>query len=376
MNHKKTAPKVAIVADWLVVYGGAECVISAMHELYPDAPIFTTLFRPEKMKELAKADVRTSYLQRVPFAKKKHRWFLQFMPHAVERFDLSDYDIVISSCHSVSKGIITKPQTLHVSYCHTPMRYCWDGWQQYLQQWNFKWPIKQYIYRKMSDIRMWDRLAADRVDAYIANSHYIAKRIKKYYRRDAHVIAPPADTDRFCMSADGKVKNYFLATGRLIPYKRFDLLIEAFNKMKLPLKIVGTGPEEEKLKKMAEDNIQFMGYVSDEKLVQLYQECRAFLFPPLEDAGIVPIEAMSCGRPVIAYGEGGAAETVIAGKTGEFFERQMVDDVIEAVTAFDEKKYDSKAIRAHAEEYSRDAFKKQLKNFVDQEWEKWKETMV
>lgn len=375
MKSNITKPKVAIVADWLVVYGGAENVISAMHELYPDAPIYTTVFNPAKMKELGKADVRTSHLQRWPFSRKKHRWFLQFMPHAVERFDLSEYDIVLSSAHSIAKGVITKPNTLHVCYCHTPMRYCWDNWQEYLNQWNFPRILKKYIYKKMGDIRLWDRIAAERVDAYIANSGFVSQRIAKYYRKDSHVIAPPVDAKRFHPSKEGP-KNYFLAAGRLIPYKRFDLLVDAFNKLGLQLKIAGTGPEIENLKKKAKDNVQILGFVSDEKLVDLYQHAQAFLFPQVEDAGIVPLEAMACGRPIIALNQGGAAETVIEGKTGSFFENQTVDDIIKAVESFKSDSYDPKFIRQHAEKYSREEFKKSLKAFVDEKWKTWKEEMT
>lgn len=374
MSPTKEKPKVAIVADWLVIYGGAEQVISAIHEMYPEAPIYTTLFWPEKMKELAEADVRVSHLQKIPFAKKKHRWFLQFMPHAVERMDLSEYDIVISSCHSVAKGVITKPQTLHVSYCHSPMRYCWDNWQEYLNQWNFRWPIRNYIFRKMHDIRSWDRAAAERVDSYIANSAFVGKRISKYYRKDSHVIPPPVDTERFVPS-DKPPRNYFLAAGRLIPYKRFDLLVETFNRLGWMLKIAGTGPELEKLKKMAKPNVEFLGFVSDEKLVELYQRCNAFLFPQVEDAGITPLEAMACGRPVIALGEGGATETVIEGKTGMFFEKQEVVSLLDTLNNFKVDQFDPKFIRQHAEKYSRESFQNALRSFVDEKWGEWKKTM-
>lgn len=370
MNSKPSSPKVAIVADWLVVYGGAENVISAMHELYPDAPIYTTIFDATRMKDLAIADVRTSYLQKWPFARKKHRWFLPFMPRAIECLDLSEYDIVLSSAHSIAKGVITKPNTIHICYCHSPMRYCWDNWQQYLQQWNFPRFLQGYIYRKMSDIRLWDRVAAERVDSYIANSHFIGRRIAKYYRKQSVVIPPPVDSERFQLGT-AEPKRYFLAAGRLIPYKRFDLLVEAFNELGLNLIIAGAGPELERLKKQAKENVEVLGYVSDEKLVDLYQRCQAFLFPQVEDAGIAPLEAMACGRPVIALNQGGAAETVIPGVTGLFFENQTVGDIMAAVQDFKSEDFDSKLIRAHAEKFSRVEFKKALKGFVDQEWEKW-----
>lgn len=362
--------KTAIIADWLTNYAGAENVISAFYKLYPDSKIFTTLFNPEKMKELASADVETSYIQKIPGAKNHHPWFLSLMPLAVESFDLSQYDVVLSSCHSIAKGIITKPETMHVCYCHTPMRYAWDDFHKYIGESNFPWIIKKMIPGQISKIRLWDRLSADRVDYFIANSSYVAQRIKKYYQRDSVVIYPPVDTDKFNVT-EIPTEDYYLAVGRLIPYKKFDLLVETFNKNGKKLKIAGTGSEMKKLKVIAKNNIEFLGFVPDEELKKLYQNCRAFLFPQIEDAGIAPLEAMASGRPVIALKAGGVVDVLQEGKTGLFFEKQTVKSLSEAIDKFEKTNFDSAKIRKHAEQYSTKEFQKKIDAFVKEKYEGW-----
>ncbi len=362
--------KTAIIADWLTNYAGAENVISAFYRLYPESKIFTTLFNAEKMKDLAGADVETSYIQKIPGAKNHHPWFLSLMPLAVESFDLSKYNVVLSSSHSIAKGVITKPETMHVCYCHTPMRYAWDDFHKYIRESNFPWLIKKMIPKQISKIRLWDRLSADRVDYFIANSSYVAQRIKKYYQRNAEVIYPPVDTERF-HAVENPAEDYYLAVGRLIPYKKFDLLVETFNQNGKKLKIAGTGSEMKKLKAIAKDNVEFLGFVPDEELKKLYANCKAFLFPQIEDAGIAPLEAMASGRPVIALKAGGVVDVLREGKTGVFFKEQSVESLDEAVSKFEKQKFDSAQIRKHALKFSTQEFQKKIDRFVKQKYEAW-----
>jgi len=313
----KTTPKIAIIADWMTNYGGAESVISAFHDLYPEAPIYTTLYRPQKMRELGKLkNVRTSYLQKMPFV--KHQWLLGQMPVAVEMFNLDEFDIVLSSCHSVSKGVITKPDTLHISYCHTPMRYAWESWDLESRLKKFPKLLHPYIRKQIKKIKQWDYCAAQRVDQYIANSSYTANQIEKYYQKKSDVIYPPVHTERF-QPVPHPDNDYYLAVGRLIPYKKFDLIVETFNQIKQPLKIVGLGPDFKKLKNMANANVEILGSVNNEQLANLYANCKALVFPQIEDAGIVPLEAMSAGRPVIALNHGGSLDSLKEGLSGIFF---------------------------------------------------------
>lgn len=361
--------KIAIVTDWLTNYGGAESVISAFHDLYPDAPVYTTIFRPEKMKELGELKgVRTSFLQRIPMV--KHQWLLSLMPTAVEMMNLDEFDVVLSSCHSVSKGIITKPETLHISYCHTPMRYAWEEWDFESRLKKFPKFLHPKIRKEIKKIRRWDLAAAQRVDKYIANSTHIGQQIKKHYERDSEVIYPPVHCEKFKPTPQ-PTEDYFFSVGRLIPYKKFDLLVQTFNQLGEKLVIAGTGPELERLKKMAGPNVEILGYVDEVKLVELYQNCRAMLFPQIEDAGIVPLEAMACGRPVIALNRGGSLDTMIGGKTGVFFEEQTVESLEGAIREFKKMRFDPKFIRAHAEKFDIHHFKKKIRDFVEAEWKSY-----
>lgn len=360
--------KVAIVCDWLTDMGGAERVILALHRLFPDAPIYTSIFNSKNLKEFKDLEVIPSFLNKMPFARKHHRWFLKLMPYAFEQFDLSDYDLVISSSHSCAKGIITKPETLHISYCHTPMRYVWDDYLAYIKQYRLNKVAFKLVLNMLHDIRMWDRLAADRVDHFVANSKFVKKRIKKYYRRNADVIYPPVDVSKFKIS--NKSGNYFLAIGRLIPYKRFDLLVSTFNRLKLPLKIVGTGREYKSLKKEARSNIEFSGYVSEKRRNSLLMNCKALIFPQCEDFGITPLEAAACGKPVIAYSSGGALETVNS-ETGVFFDEQTVFSLSKVVRSFDSRKFDPKKIRKWAEKFSVEVFEERMIDYLNKKWGEW-----
>ena len=366
--------RIAIVCDWLTNFAGAERVILKLHKMFPNAPIYTSVFNKEKMHGFENAVIHTSFLQKFPKAKVKHQWYLPFYPLAFEQMDLSKYDIVISSCHCASKGIVTKPETLHVSYCHSPMRYAWDNSHEYLRTYKFPWPISQFIPKIIHKIRMWDRVAADRVDQFITNSKYVEKRIEKYYKRDAEVIYPMIDAADFHL-AKGK-KEYFLAVGRFTPYKKFDLIVDAFNELPYKLKIVGTGKQEKELKAKAKKNIEFLGHVSEKKLRDLYANSKALIFPQVEDFGITPLESMASGRPVIAFKGGGALETVKNKSTGLFFNQQDVVHLKAAIEQFEEMKWNSKEIREHAKKFDTKVFEKKLENFLIKKYKKWQDKMA
>lgn len=367
-------PRIAIICDWLLNKGGAERVIQKFHELFPQAPIFTSLYDASRIPGLENTVITTSFLQKIPFASQKHYLLLPFMPFAFEQFDLSKFDIVLSSCHSASKGVLTKPRTLHICYCHTPMRYAWDNFHEYFEQYRIPQVFRSRAKKILHRIRLWDRLAADRVDFFIANSEHVRKRIQKYYHRDALIIHPPVDTEKFRVAeSPGK---YFLAVGRLTPYKRFDLLISVANKYRLPLRIVGMGRDEKRLKEMASASIEFLGDVDDNTLAAVYRDSKALLFPQMEDFGIAPLEAMSCGRPVIAYGEGGALETVLPGETGLFFHEQKEEALVRVLKDFEKHEWNPPKIRRHAEKFDSKVFLKKILEFVEEKWEMWKKTMV
>lgn len=366
---------IAIVCDWLTSPGGAEKVIMALHEIFPNAPLYTSMYNPDVVKGFDDAIIHTSYLQNFPLAKKHHQWFLPFFPHIFEKIDLSAYDVVISSSHSCSKGIITKPQTLHISYCHSPMRYAWDGGHKYVKEYSMNNIIKKLGSSYIHNLRMWDRLTADRVDYFVANSHLVQQRIQKYYRRPSTIIHPFVDIEKFHLSNEKK-GDFFLAAGRLTPYKRFDLIIEACNKLKLPLKIVGQGVAMKELKAMAGETIEFLGYVDDKTLENLFQTAQALIFPQIEDFGITPLEAMASGCPVIAYKKGGSTETVIEGKSGTFFEAQTAESLIKAIEKFQKMSFDPHEIRRQSLEYDKENFKKKILGFVEEKWNNWQKEMI
>ena len=364
--------KIAIVCDWLTTAGGAEKVIQAIHEIFPQAPIFTTLYHPKKVRGFENATVHTSYLQNLPFIKNNHQMALPLMPAIFESMNLDNFDIVISSSHSCAKGIITKPTTLHICYCHSPMRYAWDNHHAYVNEYTMNPIMKRLGRNMMHNIRMWDRLSAERVDAYCTNSHFVQKRIQKYYRKVANVIHPPVDTRRF-RPLKGE-KTYYLAVGRLTPYKKFNMIIEAFNALERPLIIVGTGVEEKKLKAVAKKNITFLGHISDEDLPDIYAQAKALIFPQVEDFGITPLESMASGRPVIAYKDGGALETVKEGVTGVFFREQNAVSLVKAVYDFESeyKNFSPDKIQEHAKKFSTNTFKEKFIAYVEDMWQQFK----
>ena len=369
MNLSKA--KIALVFDWMTNSGGAEKVNLALHKMFPQAPIFTSIFNEKALPAFNKATITTSFIQHLPFAKNHHQFYLGMMPYAYEMFDLSSFDIVISSSHACAKGVITKPETLHVCYCHTPMRYAWDNWHSYIRDYKMNPILKSLAKRKIHKLRIWDRLSADRADYFIANSSTTKKRIEKYYKKASTVIHPMINSKNFAISE--KTKGYFLAVGRLTPYKKFDLIIETFNQIGLPLKIAGTGISESELRKQAKGNIEFLGYVKDKDLRTLYSECEALIFPQAEDFGIIPLEAMACGRPVIAFKQGGVLDTVIEDQTGIFFDKQTPLHLKAAIEEYQQKKkqFKPELIQKHAQQFDKREFEKKLMKYLREKWEHW-----
>ncbi|MDD3190202.1 MAG: glycosyltransferase [Candidatus Pacebacteria bacterium] len=363
--------KIALVHDYLVQYGGAERVLEAFCEMFPNAPIYTMVYDEKLTNGAFKGHtIHTSFLQKVPLVSSHHRAYPLLMPVAIEQFDLSAYDLVLSDSNSFAKGVLTNPNTLHITYCHTPMRYAWDDCHRHIREFKYSKITKKLLPFGINYLRLWDKISSDRPDIYIANSKFVASRIKKYYNQEATIINPPVSSDNFEIS--DKIEDYYLIVGRALPYKRFDIVIAAFNEMGLPLKIIGKGPETEKLKKMSQKNIEFLGYLSDKETSKYYSRCKALIFPSEEDFGITPLEAMASGRPVIAYKGGGAVETVIDNETGIFFKEQSSASVMEAVKRFDQKKFDPEKIRRHALGFDKNLFKKKMNDFINKEYENFK----
>lgn len=358
--------KIAFVHDYLVQYGGAERVLECLGEIYPYAPIYTILHNKNAMHGVFEdKKIHTSYLQKFPFAQSWHRIFPLLMPPAIEQFDFSAFDVVVSDSSSYAKGIITGPETLHICYMHTPMRYAWDDCQKYTRDFYFPRLIKKLIPFAMNYIRIWDRVSAERVDVFIANSNFVARRIKKYYRKNSVVIHPPVDTKSFSIIEKAEKQNYFLMVGRLIAYKRHSVAIRAFNDLKLPLKIIGRGPELERLKKIAGPTIEFLNRVEDEELKKYYAECQAVIFPQEEDFGIVAIEALSSGKPLIAFRGGDIPEHMEENSMGVFFDEQTKEAVIEAVEKFKKLSFDAEYIRSKVLKFDREIFKQKMKEFIE-----------
>lgn len=372
--------KVALAHDHLAQNGGAEKVLKQLLDIYPEAPVYTLLYDQDNADKHYKGRrIDASIIQRLPGGIKHYKWYMPFMPMAVEFFDLSGYDIVISSASALIKGLITKPGTLHICYCHTPTRYLWSDTHEYINDLKYNKYFKKIISLVLNYIRIWDRQAADRVDIFVANSKTVQKRIKKYYKRDSTVIYPPVETEKYRSlsrksALPRKAGDYFLIGCRLAPYKKVDLAIEAFKDMPdKNLKIFGDGPDLKRLKKLSgqADNIKFLGRLNEEELASYYAGACAFLNPQEEDFGITAVEAMACSTPVIAYEKGGATETVIEGKTGIFFKEQKKDSLRQAVLSFNKEDFDGESIADHASKFSVDNFRKRIKEFADSEYEKY-----
>jgi glycosyltransferase involved in cell wall biosynthesis len=374
MNNKRgNAPdfsnlKVAVVHEWLVDYSGSERVVEQMLELFPQADLYALVdFLPDNLRWFIKSKpVTTSFIQKLPGARTRYRNYLPLMPLAIEQFDLSGYDLILSSNHAVSKGVITGANQLHICYCHSPIRYAWDLTHQYLRESGltkgFKsWLVRYFLHR----IRIWDNRTANGVDYFIANSNFIARRIKKVYGRESDVIYPPVEIDKFTLME--KKEDFFFTVSRMVPYKKINVIVEAFSAMPdKRLIVAGDGPDFKKIKALAGPNVEFIGFQPTEVIVAYIQKAKAFVFAAEEDFGIVPVEAQACGTPVIAYGRGGALETVIPGITGLFFEEQTSQSLQEAVMRFERHRDDFNAsmIRANTLQFSVEKFRDTFRSFV------------
>lgn len=359
--------KIAFVHDFLLRLGGGERVLKALMDIYPDAPVYTLLYNEKKVGAVFPRErVRTSYLQKYPrFIPGMHKAMFPLMPGAVERFDLSEFDVVISSNSGYSHGVVTNLDTVHIGYYHSPMRYAWDYTHQYLKEQQLGWIGELLASRFLHRVRQWDFLASDRVDIHVANSKTVQNRIWKYYRKDSQIIHPPVDVSRF--KPHPKHEGYFLIVSTLTPYKRIDLAVELFNKLGKRLVVIGDGPDRGRLQRMAAGNVDFLGFKSDDVVKEYLENCRAFIFPGEEDFGIAPIEAMACGKPVLAYRKGGLTETLVEGVTGEFFEDASLESMEAGLTQLliNEKNYKAPEIAKHAAQFSEKEFKKTIKKLVE-----------
>ncbi|MEK7633029.1 MAG: glycosyltransferase [Patescibacteria group bacterium] len=360
--------RVALVHDHLTQLGGAERVLEVLQSLWPLAPTYTLLYDASAMDPVfGHKDIRASFLQKIPGAIRRMRWLLPLMPVATEHYPLNEYDVVVSSASSFAKGVVTSANAVHVCYCHTPTRYLWSDAASYVDELHAPGFVKAFLPILQSVLRSWDRLAADRVDLFVANSETVRQRIKKYYGKDSIVIHPPVNTEEFSISTAPKTA--FLIGGRLVSYKRYDLVIEAFNRLGIPLIVFGNGPEEAKLRAMANDNISFVGRVTDDERARLFSNAIAFIHPHEEDFGITAVESMAAGRPVIAFKKGGATETVVEGVTGTFFEEQSWETLADTILHFDEKRFNPSTIKAYAEQFSLANFRKAMHDVVTKAWE-------
>jgi glycosyltransferase involved in cell wall biosynthesis len=374
-NATEGPSQVALVHEWLEARAGSEKVVEQMLAVFPQADLFSLVkfFAADSPPQIPdRTRIQTSFIQRLPFAKQHFRQYLPLMPLAIEQFDLADYDLVISSNHAVAKGVLTRPHQLHISYVHTPIRYAWDLQQQYLTQAGLTRGLKGGLTRLILHyLRLWDLAADHRVDCFVANSRYVAHRIRKTYRRPATVIYPPVAIDRFRWDCDRE--DFYLTVSRCVPYKRVDLTVAAFSQLARPLVVIGDGPALAPLQQIAPANITFLRNPSDAVVSDYMARCRAFIFPAEEDFGITMVEAQAAGAPVIAYGQGGSAETVIHNQTGVLFAHQTIRDLVEAVAYFEEHRtnFAAEIIRNHAETFSEQRFQQEFSSFVANTWLKF-----
>lgn len=361
--------KIALIQDWLTVIGGSEYVFKEIASLYPDADIFTLVAREETIRSLGLEGhkLTTSFIQNLPFAKTKYRNYLPLFPHAIEQFDLSGYDLIISSSHAVAKGVLTHSGQTHICYCHSPMRYAWDLYHQYIKESGLSTGIKGFFAKYiLHGMRSWDVLSTNRVDYFIANSNYIAARIKKVYNRDSVTIYPNVAVHN--LEVNIIREDFYFTCSRMVPYKKIDLIVEAFNAMpEKRLIVIGDGPDFKKIEKLAGTNITLMGYQSFEVLKLHLSKCKAFVFAAEEDFGMLPVEAQACGTPVIAYGKGGVLETVLENKTGIYFKEQTTKAITEAVIRFEStsSSFNHIEIAEHAKSFSTDHFRDALSSYVE-----------
>ncbi|CAN5210532.1 glycosyltransferase family 4 protein [soil metagenome] len=353
--------KVALVYDRVNKWGGAERVLLALHELFPDAPLYTSVYNKNKTKWAKVFDIYTSFLQEFPFAKDAHELYPLLMPTAFESFNFDDYDLVISVTSEAAKGVLTKPHTLHICYCLTPTRYLWSGYDEYFHSKLSKLLSSPAI----AYLRSWDKVASTRPDRYIAISQEVKKRIETYYENPTQIIHPPVGLfEGIPLKSSNREREYFLVVSRLVPYKRIDLAIEACNNLKLRLKVVGAGSELDRLKSISGPTIEFLGAISDEELIPIYEGAKALIFPGFEDFGIVMVEALGFGTPVIAFKRGGALDIVEHKKTGIFFSKQKVSSLMNALALFEKHQFDPRQLRSQAKLFSKTLFKKKMSKYI------------
>lgn len=357
--------KIAIVAEELTQLGGAERILDVFLEMFPKAPIYTLVWDKEKTKHVYdKFDVRPSFIQKLPFGVKHYKWYLALMPKAVESFDLSDYDIILSLTSALVKGVKTTKNQLHICYCNTPTRYLWVDSKEYVENAPIPFFVRPFMPLIINNLKKWDLKASKRPDFYIANSENVKKRIQKYYNIEADkIIFPPIDWDKY-QNDNRKIKDYYLLVSRIEPYKKVDLVIEAFSEIDDKLKIVGSGTKMEEMKKIASNNVEFVGRVSDGEISEIYAGAKAIIFPQDEDFGLIPVEAMAAGVPTIAYKAGGALETVTEGITGEFFFSQTAEALRTVITSFDANKYQAEVLKKKAFKFDKTLFKKDLLEYI------------
>lgn len=368
--------RIALVHDWFARIAGSEKVVREMKHCYPSSDIFSLVnhLTQDELKELGVEDISTSFIQRLPFSQKLFRHYLPLMPMAIEQLDLSSYDVVLSSSHAVAKGVLTNSQQLHISYVHTPIRYAWDMFHEYIDSYH---GLKALMVKlTLHYMRMWDRSTANRPDIYVANSKYVASRIRKTYGQDAEVIYPPVDIERF--QTTYQKEDFYLAAGRLVPYKRFDVVVDAFSQLPdQKLVLIGDGPELKTLRARAPQNVKILGYQDDTVLFDYLSKARAFLFAGIEDFGIMPVEAQACGTPVLGINRGGVAESVIHGETGLLFEEQTAECVADTVRFFDllpSNYFDPQHLHSHTERFGIERFRDEFSSLVDNAWESRKVT--
>ncbi len=368
--------KVALVHDWLTGMRGGEKVLECLGELFPEADIFTlVLNRPNVSAALLQHRIQTSFIQHLPFAQTKYQHYLPLFPMAIEQFDLRAYDLVISTSHCVAKGVITRPETLHLCYCFTPMRYAWDQTFEYFPKEKssfFKYQLLSYF---LSYLRTWDAASSARVNYFSAISKHVATRIDKYYNQKAEVIYPPADVE-FFKNEKSRGEDFYLIVSALVPYKRIDLAIKVFNTLGWPLVIIGEGVERKRLEKTAGSTVRFLGWRSNEELRDYYSKCKALVFPGEEDFGIVPVEAQAMGKPVVAYAKGGCLETVIPGESGLFFNELSETSLVEALKTLASIKFDPEKIRRNAQRFNRENFKHNFLEFINTKYKAFREGRI
>ena len=369
--------KKALIHDWFSTYAGAEKCVESFTDIWDDFEIYSLidfLSDADRDKILKGKRAHTSFIQKLPFAKDKYRNYLPLFPLAIEQFDLSGYDVVLSSSHAVAKGVLTHSNQLHIAYVHTPIRYAWDLYHQYLRESGLDRGLKGMLAKYfLHEIRIWDASTTNRVDYYIANSRYIARRIKKTYGKPSDVIYPPVDVDKFTLR-EAK-EEFYLTASRMVPYKKIDLIVEAFSQMDKKLLVIGDGPDMAKIKSKAGKNVELLGFADDETMADLMGRAKAFVFAAEEDFGITPVEAQACGTPVICFGRGGARETVLDGESGLYFMEQNTKELLAAVAKFEQNydKFEPTKIRENSLKFSRARFEAEIKSYVEKKYEEFKD---